>query len=235
MDAITFLGLGHVFTANMTGNTVLLGLACGQGDVPAGLRLLMALGGFILGVAAGAVTAGPGRGRGTWTPAATRAVGGEAAVLAVLAVTWHAAGPDPRAGLVYALVGLSALAMGIQSAAVRHLDVPGVATTYVTGTLTTLVAGTVERFRTPAPRSAAAPPAPPVAPPHTGLGLLALVLLVYGLAAVAGGILAARWLSSAPFLPLLAVAVVAVVGATRNRAGRRRYRGEAEGPDGGLP
>ena len=31
LDAIGYLGLGHVFTANMTGNAVLLGLALGQG------------------------------------------------------------------------------------------------------------------------------------------------------------------------------------------------------------
>jgi uncharacterized membrane protein YoaK (UPF0700 family) len=31
VDAISYLGLGHVFTAMMTGNTVLLGLALAQG------------------------------------------------------------------------------------------------------------------------------------------------------------------------------------------------------------
>jgi hypothetical protein len=30
VDAISYLGLGHVFTANMTGNTVLLGVSLGQ-------------------------------------------------------------------------------------------------------------------------------------------------------------------------------------------------------------
>ena len=33
VDAISYLGLGHVFTAMMTGNTVLLGLALAQGEV----------------------------------------------------------------------------------------------------------------------------------------------------------------------------------------------------------
>ena len=55
-------------------------------------------------------------------------------------------------------------------------------------------------------------PPPPVVPLYSGLRLLALILLVYGLAAVAGGLLAARWPSSAPLLPLLVVALVAVLG-----------------------
>ena len=33
LDAISYLGLGRVFTAMMTGNTVLLGLALAQGEV----------------------------------------------------------------------------------------------------------------------------------------------------------------------------------------------------------
>jgi uncharacterized membrane protein YoaK (UPF0700 family) len=47
------------------------------------------------------------------------------------------------------LIGLSAIAMGIQSAAVRRLEVSGIATTYITGTLTHLVA----RFMRPAPQN----------------------------------------------------------------------------------
>ena len=31
-DAAGFMGVGHVFTSNMTGNLVLLGIACGQGQ-----------------------------------------------------------------------------------------------------------------------------------------------------------------------------------------------------------
>jgi uncharacterized membrane protein YoaK (UPF0700 family) len=31
VDAVSFLGLGHIFTANMTGNVVFLGFALGGG------------------------------------------------------------------------------------------------------------------------------------------------------------------------------------------------------------
>ena len=57
-DAISYLGLGHVFTANMTGNTVLLALKIGQGDLSAALLYLCALGGFSLGVLGGALLVG---------------------------------------------------------------------------------------------------------------------------------------------------------------------------------
>ena len=53
VDAISYLGLGHVFTAMMTGNTVLLGLAVGQGHLGAAVRSVVALIGFSLGVIVG--------------------------------------------------------------------------------------------------------------------------------------------------------------------------------------
>lgn len=53
IDAISFLGLA-VFASVMTWNTVLLGLALGTGNVPLGLGALLALVGYIGGVALGA-------------------------------------------------------------------------------------------------------------------------------------------------------------------------------------
>jgi uncharacterized membrane protein YoaK (UPF0700 family) len=38
VDAVSYMSLGHVFTANMTGNTVLLGLALGQAESQAVAR-----------------------------------------------------------------------------------------------------------------------------------------------------------------------------------------------------
>jgi uncharacterized membrane protein YoaK (UPF0700 family) len=51
VDALSYLKLGHVFTANMTGNTVLLGIALGQWHGLAALRAALALLGFGVGVA----------------------------------------------------------------------------------------------------------------------------------------------------------------------------------------
>ena len=53
IDAVSFLGLGHVFTANMTGNVVFLGFAMGgTADLSVG-RSLAALGAFASGSVVG--------------------------------------------------------------------------------------------------------------------------------------------------------------------------------------
>lgn len=131
MDAISYLALGRVFTANMTGNTVLLGLALVQGEVVSIQNTLVALGGFLLGGVAGAWIAYRGPREEGWPRGVTIALGVECVLLALLA--------NERASAGAFAVLLAALAMGIQSAAARRLDVLGVATTFVTGTLTSLV------------------------------------------------------------------------------------------------
>jgi uncharacterized membrane protein YoaK (UPF0700 family) len=133
IDAISFLGLGRVFTANMTGNTVLLGVALGQGAGAGAGRAAIALGGFAIGAVAGSRLAGRRRAAVLWPSRVTVALIVEACALVALAVVWS------RIGRLEGLVALSALAMGIQSVAVARLAVPGVATTYVTGTLTALL------------------------------------------------------------------------------------------------
>ncbi len=57
IDAVSYLGLGRVFTANMTGNVVLLGLGiAGSGGLPV-LGPLISLGAFLLGATAGGLLA----------------------------------------------------------------------------------------------------------------------------------------------------------------------------------
>jgi uncharacterized membrane protein YoaK (UPF0700 family) len=131
VDAVSYLMLGRVFTANMTGNTVLLGLALVQGQAGQILHTLLALAGFLVGGAGGAWIAYRGPRQGGWPRGVTVALGVECVLLAVLAYE--------RSSFVAVQVSLAALAMGIQSAAARRLDILGVATTFVTGTLTSLV------------------------------------------------------------------------------------------------
>jgi uncharacterized membrane protein YoaK (UPF0700 family) len=143
IDALSYLRLGNVFTANMTGNAVLLGIATGQQVGARALHSAVALAGFVLGVLAGAALCGRHQRSptGGWPPGVTLVLGVELVVLGALAVGWALAGADPAGIAEHGLVGISALAMGLQSAAVRELPVGGVATTYVTGTLTSLLAG----------------------------------------------------------------------------------------------
>jgi uncharacterized membrane protein YoaK (UPF0700 family) len=143
IDALSYLRLGTVFTANMTGNAVLLGIATGQQVAARALHSVAALAGFVLGVLAGAALGGrhQGSGAGGWPPRVTLTLAVELVVLGALAGGWALTSGDPAGSAQYGLVGVAALAMGLQSAAVRQLRVGGVATTYLTGTLTGLLAG----------------------------------------------------------------------------------------------
>jgi uncharacterized membrane protein YoaK (UPF0700 family) len=218
VDAVGFLGLGQIFVANMTGNTVLLGLALGQARAEAALRAVVALAGFVVGVAAGAAIVGPGRERSAWSPAVTAALALELVVLVACAAGWFLAGPEPAGGGVYALVGLLALAMGVQSAAVRRLGVPGVATTYITGTLTDLTEGAISRLR-PAVSAAISnhDRSERAMPSARGLMLPADVWLAYGIGAIIVGIIAVRWPSGVLSVPVAVLALVVVIAAARFR------------------
>ncbi len=131
VDAISYLALGRVFTANMTGNTVLFGLAIVQGDGGAVVRTALALGAFIGGTAIGAWLVHRGESPGEWPRGVTLALGFECVLLAALA--------GDRSSMLVGRVALAALAMGVQSAAARRLNVFGIATTFMTGTITSLV------------------------------------------------------------------------------------------------
>src|SRR5260370_18265817 len=139
VDAISYLGLGHVFTAMMTGNTVLLGLAIGQGQVLAALRSVIALAGFCLGAAVGAFIVEREEKRQEWPPVVTVALPLQAITLALFTIAWFLTDTPRSAGMLHILILLSGLAIGIQAVTVRHLGVPGIATTYITGTLTSLM------------------------------------------------------------------------------------------------
>jgi len=225
VDAIGFLGLNHVFTANMTGNTVLMGLTLGQGHGLAAISNVIALLGFGMGVALGAVIAGRGGQAGHWDRRITGAVFLEGIMLAAFTVLWHAApgGAGRSSAVLYLLIALSALAMGIQSAAVRRLNLPGVATTYVTGTITTLIAGLTSRMRLAPPPAAEQDATPQPAPDKHHAALQAGVFLTYGLSAVLSGLFQMRvpWLVAVT--PLFAVALVLFFVFLSHRQQRSRH------------
>ena len=222
VDAISYLGLGRVFTANMTGNTVLLGLAIGQGQGLAALRSMIALVGFAGGAALGAIIVEKGVHPTDWPATVTRAVCVEAVILAVFTAIWHLG--LRSGGTLYVLISVSALAMGIQSAAIRHLKVPGVATTYITGTLTSMMAEfTTRLYRWRVSPLAADPTGQSAASEvsqarrYHGARLQALVLLVYVLAAVVSGFLQLQHSRLVALSPLLAVGLVALNASLRHR------------------
>jgi uncharacterized membrane protein YoaK (UPF0700 family) len=148
VDAVSYMSLGHVFTANMTGNTVLLGLAFGQAESRAVVRSSLALIGFLAGAFLGAWGGSRGRHSGIWPPDVTITLVVEEILLIAMAVVWHLASDlDSNQATRAILILLSALAMGIQSAVGRQLNISGIATTYITGTLTSLMARLIGGMR----------------------------------------------------------------------------------------
>ncbi|WP_329277607.1 YoaK family protein [Streptomyces sp. NBC_01451] len=137
IDAVSYLGLGHVFTANMTGNVVVLGFAAAGAPGFSVPHTLVSLGSFLVGAVAGGRVAGRlgGGSRRRWARV-TLAV--EALFLGVSSAVAFAA-PDATA-TVYTLIAVTAFAMGLRNATVRRLGVPDLTTTVLTMTLTGLAA-----------------------------------------------------------------------------------------------
>jgi uncharacterized membrane protein YoaK (UPF0700 family) len=145
-DAMGFLALGGAFSSVMTGNMVLLGLSVGRTDGELALTSAAAIGSFIVGVLVGAHLAGvPGKGDPVWPRAVNRALLLEAAVFVAFTVVWETTGSDRSANLELGLLMMSATALGIQSSAVQRFGVPGLSSTYLTGTLTALIGAIAAR------------------------------------------------------------------------------------------
>jgi uncharacterized membrane protein YoaK (UPF0700 family) len=138
VDALSYFKLGHVFVANMTGNVVFLGFAAAGAEefsVPASLTALLA---FLIGAVGGGRLAhlfGQHRGRLLTTTTAIKAV--LTAVAFILALSDLGEAVD---GHQYALIGLLAVAMGMQNAMSRQVAVPDLTTTVLTMTLTSFAA-----------------------------------------------------------------------------------------------
>jgi uncharacterized membrane protein YoaK (UPF0700 family) len=216
VDAIAYLG-ARVFTANMTGNAVLLGISVGQGKSAAAASSLVALASFVGGVMLGARVVGEGD-NASASGDVRRAVWLETVFLVVsAAVSFTPANWQGRVSVLVLIVS-SGLAMGIQSAAVRRLKLPGIATTYITGTITSLFSGLVHHWRAPQDDQ---PPASDdlasLAKPglKPALILQAEVFLSYLIAAVGCAVLHLYWPFGVAVVPLIAIFAVDVSLARR--------------------
>jgi uncharacterized membrane protein YoaK (UPF0700 family) len=222
VDAISYLGLGQVFTAMMTGNTVLLGLALAQGEILAALRSILALIGFGIGVFVGAIIVERESKQTDWPPPVTAALALETVILAIFSVTYYLSGTVRAAEVTYFLIVLLALAMGIQSAAVRRLRVPGIATTYITGTITSLMIDLVDWLRWIGAPPLIEKPSARADTSHSipweqRVGLLAAVVSLYCFGALSAGILEIHSSRLAALLPLAALLLVVMNAFIRER------------------
>ncbi|HEX3616413.1 MAG TPA: YoaK family protein [Solirubrobacteraceae bacterium] len=138
VDSVSYLGLGHVFTANMTGNVVLLGFGlAGAGHLPV-LAPVISLAAFLLGATlAGRVAAHINNSDG---PRLTLALALEITLVAAAAVFATAVRIAPGTIAAYIVIALLALAMGVRNATVRKIALPDLTTTVLTMTLTGLAA-----------------------------------------------------------------------------------------------
>ncbi|MEU6216379.1 YoaK family protein [Streptomyces sp. NPDC047022] len=138
IDAASYLGLGHVFTANMTGNVVVLGFAAAGAPGFSTSHSATSLGAFLVGAVAG------GRAERHFSKRSRRALARnafavETVLVGIAAAVAHVA--PGGTGTVYAVIVLTAFAMGMRNATVRMLKVTDLSTTTVlTTTLTKLAA-----------------------------------------------------------------------------------------------
>ena len=137
VDAVSFLSLGRVFTANMTGNIVFLAFATAHVPGLSVARSLTALLAFLVGAILG--------GRVMVRASADSQIRFASQAFFLEGIFLLAAsfcGIGYRGDLLdhsfqpFALIALTALAMGTRNAAVRKLAVPDLTTTVLTLTIT---------------------------------------------------------------------------------------------------
>jgi uncharacterized membrane protein YoaK (UPF0700 family) len=198
VDAIVFLRL-EVFTAVMTGNIVLLGLAIGQGAFRNALRSLIALAAYAGGVLAAARLVGATPRETVWPTHVTRALAIEFALQAAFLGGWILTDARPDGLAAASLIAVSGVAMGIQAASARTIA-PHLSTTYVTGTITALLSelSALGGIGPDARRRAA-------------------IVVALGLGAVCSALVLTSAALLAPALPLAVVGIVVVIAATRFR------------------
>jgi uncharacterized membrane protein YoaK (UPF0700 family) len=204
VDAACYLGLGQVFTANQTGNAVLLAFgAAGAEGLPI-LGPTVSLLVFLAGAAAGGWLA-TGRVGPAGTPMSaearqrwfTLALAIELVMVTAAGVVAIGLPVDGGGARRYLVIALLAGALGLQNATVRRLAVPDITTTVLTMTLTGLAADLHLAGRSPRVRRRVA----------------AVVLMA------AGALVGALLLRVALALPVLASAAVIALAAVELRFG----------------
>jgi len=227
VDAVGYLVLSHIYTSNMSGNTVGVGLHAALRSWSEvgreGWPILM----FVAGLVFCAIIHESGKRAGIVTTSSiTYAL--EAALLAAfipLSLA-HLHGGQVRtqsASLFYLMVALPAIAMGLQNATISHVGALSLRTTHVTGSLTTLAEAiavymfwlhdrTRGRFRrrigivlrlTPRQKSAQA------------LALMTGSWIAFVAGAVSGAVLNSKWQTACLLPPIALLLILATVDIVR--------------------
>ena len=199
LDVLVLARLGGVFASVMTGNLALMGLGLARADVATIAHTVIAVVSYAAGVAAGSAVVGPRESEHpVWPRCVTVVLAIQLALQVSLSVGWALTRGAPGGVVQMVLLAMAAASMGLQGAAVRGIGVT-LATTYLTGTLTALVAN---RTLSKPSRADAA-------------GLAALLAAVAG--AACGGLTLATLPVVAPVWCLVSVVAVVVVAEWRHR------------------
>src|SRR6476659_3929495 len=232
VDAVSFLALGKVFTAFVTGNVAFLGMAIASttgatiyGVVPPRVTWVLAsLAGFAAGIYLGTKIVRPSRqpathegghpNGGVWPARTTAALGISLLAHLCFVLIWFATSARPGDNIIPVLLATWALAMGMQSAAVRNLNVGGIFTTAATATFIFLFGAVANGV------------------PLTGDERRRMrgVLVSLAIGATLGGLLLIRAPIYAPVLPF-----VITIGVVATAAKAFRYNDEAYDSRGKVP
>jgi uncharacterized membrane protein YoaK (UPF0700 family) len=198
IDAISFLTLGKVFSAFMTGNIAFLGLRLAGAGGPGWVAIMVAMAAFSVGVYLGTRIVKPKgcEASGVWPRRVTVALALSLLGHVGFLILWLAVRGQPSTDIAHCLLGFWGVAMGMQSAAVRSLHVEGVYTTAATATFIFVIGDFVNWSESAEERRR-----------------LWGVLISLFLGALAGGLLLVHAHIYAPVLPLVATVPVVATAA----------------------
>jgi uncharacterized membrane protein YoaK (UPF0700 family) len=198
VDAVGFIVLRGLFTAHQSGNAAQVGVRLGHGDLEAAVPLIVAIVLFVVGAGLGAAVGGHASRRSVARVAPTLAL---QALLVAAFMTYGEARvgsgrvSDHSLSEFYVLAALAILAMGMQAASIRSVGGQSIRTAYISGVLTDLGRGIVERVRD--------------RDPGIAVGLLAGIVALYLGGACVGSLLHSKlglWALAVPLGALLAAA-----------------------------
>lgn len=133
VDAVGFVSLGRIYTANMSGNSVAIGIQWASQDWPEMVRRIWPVVAYVAGLLFGRILLQFGA-REQIRSIASAAFLIEIALLTP-ALLAQLSSAETASGIVFVFVGLLAIAMGIQNAALTRFSSLTLHTGFVTGTL----------------------------------------------------------------------------------------------------
>ncbi|WP_458120299.1 YoaK family protein [Paenibacillus sp. Z6-24] len=210
VDVIGYLQLGHVFTANMTGNIIIMGMALGHLHTVSLLRSGAAFAGFIVGNAAAALFLGRSHPGSVWSSRMTMIISVQLVFFLVFA--WLSSAPLVPA-MEYMLIILLSFTMGMQTTMARKLGVAGISTTVLTNNLASVIEDLVAHVRQWFGRSSAEQGRRL----STDTVLRFAAVIIYGAGAVVAALIEQSHTLLGIWIPIVVMVIILVIAYARFR------------------